>query len=52
MIWQAKKEEFEKLVHSKAWGKSGSTERLNTLNVTLDSKRKAEALAAEHESLA
>ena len=50
-IWQTLREDFEKKVHFRAWGKPFTYERLNTMNLTLDFMRRAEALADQHKNL-
>ena len=50
-IWQTLKEDFEKKVHFRAWGKPFTYERLNTMNTMLDFMRRAEALADQHKNL-
>ena len=50
-IWQTLREDFEKKVHFRAWGKPFTYERLNTTNTMLDFMRRAEALADQHKNL-
>lgn len=45
------KDDFEKKVHFRAWGKPDTYERLRTINLMLDFIRRAEALADQHDGL-
>ena len=50
-IWQTLINDLENKVHSRAWGKPYTFERLKMINEMLNFIRKAEALAEQHQNL-